>query len=64
MLVLGSSLVVQPAASIPLEAVKNGGFLVIVNDAATPLDEYAHMRFSDLEYFCAEINTALESRRD
>jgi NAD-dependent deacetylase len=38
---LGSSLVVEPAASIPLQAKNNGARLVIVNHAETPLDGLA-----------------------
>jgi NAD-dependent deacetylase len=49
MLVLGSSLVVQPAASIPLQTVRNGGALVIVNDGGTSLDGYATLRYESLE---------------
>jgi len=59
MLVLGSSLVVQPAASIPLETVRRGGRIVIVNDMKTPLDDYAWKTFSDLEEFCTELRQAL-----
>jgi NAD-dependent deacetylase len=40
-LALGSSLVVEPAASIPLQARNNGARLVIVNNAETPLDGLA-----------------------
>jgi len=42
-LVLGSSLVVYPAASIPLEAKRNGAKLVIVNRDPTDQDAYADM---------------------
>ncbi|HAK44376.1 MAG TPA: NAD-dependent deacetylase [Spirochaeta sp.] len=56
MLVLGSSLVVQPAASIPLTTVQNGGKIVIVNNMPTPLDYDAAMLFSDLREFCELIN--------
>lgn len=49
LLVLGSSLVVQPAASLPLRTVENGGMVVIVNDQATPLDKLAVLRYKDLE---------------
>jgi NAD-dependent deacetylase len=49
MIVLGSSLVVQPAASIPLSTVRSGGTLVIVNDSPTPLDSYAELIYRDLE---------------
>jgi NAD-dependent deacetylase len=40
-LALGSSLVVEPAASIPLQAKNNGARLVIVNNSETPLDGLA-----------------------
>jgi len=49
MLVLGSTLVVQPAASIPLYTARQGGRLVIVNDAETPLDDLAALRYPDLK---------------
>jgi NAD-dependent deacetylase len=42
-LVLGSSLVVYPAASIPRIAQKNGAVLVIVNIDPTPLDDIADL---------------------
>ena len=42
-LVLGSSLVVHPAASFPLLAKDNGAWLAIVNHEATPLDDYADL---------------------
>ncbi len=48
MLVLGSSLVVQPAASLPHYCLEAGGKLVIVNDQATPLDAHAFLRYHDL----------------
>ncbi len=41
MLVAGSSLEVLPAASLPMEAVRNGARLIIVNQADTYLDERA-----------------------
>lgn len=42
-LVLGSSLVVYPAAGFPLLAKKNGAALAIVNREATELDPYADL---------------------
>lgn len=48
MLVLGSTLVVQPAASFPVYTVRNGGKLVIVNNMETPLDSHAYLRYQDL----------------
>ena len=43
-LVLGSSLVVQPAASIPLESYNNGGSIIIVNKGETSLDNIASLK--------------------
>jgi len=40
-LVLGSSLVVYPAASMPRIAKKNGAILVIINIDPTPMDNIA-----------------------
>ena len=42
-LVLGSSLVVYPAAGIPLEAKRNGACLAIINREPTEQDPYADM---------------------
>jgi NAD-dependent deacetylase len=41
MLVVGSSLVVYPAADIPLVAVRSGAQLIVVNAEPTPFDELA-----------------------
>ena len=40
-MVMGSSLQVQPAASFPVLAKRNGAVLAIINREPTPLDEYA-----------------------
>ena len=50
---IGSSLVVHPAAQIPLIAKDNGAKLVILNREATPLDGYADLVLND------EIGTVL-----
>jgi NAD-dependent deacetylase len=42
-IVIGSSLVVQPAASMPLVAKRNGAKLVIINRDPTPYDDMADM---------------------
>lgn len=47
--VTGSSLVVQPAASLPVFSVRNGGKLVIINNMSTPLDSYSHLKYRELE---------------
>ncbi|MBV6657288.1 MAG: Sir2 family NAD-dependent protein deacetylase [Devosiaceae bacterium] len=46
LLVLGSSLVVEPAASLPRLAKASGATLVIVNQTATPLDPLADLLVS------------------
>jgi len=46
-LVLGSSLVVTPAALFPVKARRAGARLVIVNREATPLDEIANLIIHD-----------------
>ena len=48
MLVLGTSLTVYPAASMPRYALTNGGEIVIVNNMSTPMDNAALFRFDDL----------------
>ena len=45
--VIGSSLVVTPAVNMPVEALRAGAKLVIVNAGATPLDRDAHLRFHE-----------------
>jgi NAD-dependent deacetylase len=41
MLVVGSSLVVRPAADIPLVALRSGAQLIVINPEPTPFDELA-----------------------
>jgi NAD-dependent deacetylase len=41
LLAVGSSLVVHPAAGLPLLAMRSGARLAIVNDEPTPYDELA-----------------------
>jgi NAD-dependent SIR2 family protein deacetylase len=45
--VVGSSLVVTPAANMPVEALHAGAKLVIINQGETPLDGYAQLRFDE-----------------
>jgi NAD-dependent SIR2 family protein deacetylase len=46
-IVVGSSLVVTPAADMPREALMAGGKLVIMNRGETPYDAHAHLRFEE-----------------
>ena len=45
--VVGSSLVVTPAADMPVEALRAGAKLVIINAGETPFDTMAHLRFQE-----------------
>ena len=46
-LVVGSSLVVYPAADMPAVAIEAGAKLVIINEGETPFDKHAQLRFSE-----------------
>lgn len=46
-IVVGSSLVVYPAADMPRVALEAGAKLVIINQGETPYDNNAHLRFSE-----------------
>jgi NAD-dependent deacetylase len=43
MLVVGSSLVVYPAADVPLAAVRAGARLIVINAEPTPFDRLAEV---------------------
>ncbi len=45
--VVGSSLVVTPAADMPMVALRAGAKLVIINAGETPFDAMAHIRFQE-----------------
>lgn len=57
MLVLGSSLTVQPAASLPSMTLRAGGEVVIINAQPTPLDRFAALIYPDLAAFAAAVPT-------
>ena len=46
-IVVGSSLVVTPAADMPRVALEAGARLVIINQGHTPFDRVAHLRFEE-----------------
>jgi len=48
MLVLGTTLVVYPAAGMPEYTLRSGGRIVIVNNMPTHLDKQASMHFDEL----------------
>jgi len=58
--VMGSSLQVQPAASFPVMAKRNGALLAIINREPTPLDSYADvLHQSSIGEFCHKFNTLI-----
>jgi len=46
-IVVGSGLVVSPAAYMPREALRAGARLVIINEGETPFDPVCHLRFNE-----------------
>jgi len=57
-LAVGSTLSVWPAAGVPMEAVRSGAPLVIINDGATDLDQAASVRI------CGRVGPVLETLVD
>jgi NAD-dependent deacetylase len=59
-IVMGSSLQVQPAATFPVIAKRNGALLAIINREQTPLHEYADFIYSgEIGEFCANFNALI-----
>jgi NAD-dependent SIR2 family protein deacetylase len=61
-IVVGSSLVVTPAADMPGLALQGGARLVIINQGETPFDAAAHLRF--FEAIGEVLPTAVERVRE
>jgi len=59
MLVLGTSLTVYPAASMPEYTLRSGGKIVIVNNMPTSLDSRAELHFDDLGTVFEELKNLL-----
>jgi NAD-dependent deacetylase len=62
MIVLGTTLTVYPAASLPQITLSEGGEVVIVNNMSTPLDHRATMRFEDLDEVFTALKTLISQR--
>jgi NAD-dependent deacetylase len=59
-MVMGSSLQVQPAASFPVIAKRNGALLAVINREPTPLDEYADfVHQGSIGEFCQRFNVLI-----
>ena len=63
-LVLGTSLTVQPASSIPLHTLRNGGKMVIVNSSPTPNDSLAWICYKDLAEFAVRVTKFFSGSKD
>ena len=61
MLVLGTSLTVYPAASMPEYTLRSGGKIVIINNMPTPMDGRAFLHFDDLGSVFEELGRLLRS---
>ena len=59
MLVLGTSLTVFPAASMPEYVLRAGGEIVIVNNMPTPLDGKAALHYDDLSTVFEKIKESM-----
>ena len=60
-LVLGSSLLVQPAANLPYHSLQNSASLVIVNKQKTGYDRSATLQFTDLQQFGEALEAFAET---
>ncbi len=60
MIVLGSSLVVNPVASLPYYTLRNGGDVVIVNRDSTYLDDKVSVKFENLEEWGTKLYNYLQ----
>lgn len=61
-LVIGSSLVVNPAASLPAQCYNNGGSIIIINKGETPFDDIAVLKIDeDINSIMEELINDLES---
>jgi len=63
MLVLGTTLVVYPAAGMPEYTLRSGGRIVIVNNMPTHLDGQASMHFDELGPVFEELQGLLNPRK-
>jgi NAD-dependent deacetylase len=60
MLVLGTSLAVFPAASMPQYTVSGGGEIIIVNNMPTPMDALAVFHLEELKEVFEGLNAIME----
>lgn len=61
-LVLGTSLIVNPAAALPYISARKGRDIVIVNRDDTYLDSYAKLRYMDLKSFFESFSYFLDGK--
>ena len=63
MLVLGTSLTVYPAASMPQYTLAQGGEIIIVNNEPTPLHSSAALHYDDLGAVFEELGNKLKEKK-
>ena len=59
MLIVGTSLLVQPAAYMPMHALNNGAKLILVNRGETYIDDRVDFAFPDIKKFFEELAESL-----
>jgi len=60
MIVIGTSLVVQPAAFMPMYTLNNGGKVILVNKGETYIDDRATLKFEDIEEVFSDLSEYYE----
>ncbi|MCX8093907.1 MAG: NAD-dependent deacylase [Candidatus Goldbacteria bacterium] len=60
MLVIGTSLVVQPAAFMPMYTLNNGGKVVLINRGETYIDDRVSLKFDDIEQVFVNLSEYYE----
>ena len=63
MLVLGTTLTVYPAASMPQYTLRQGGEIVIVNNMPTPMDSISALHFDDLGEVFEGLKVLMEAKQ-
>ena len=63
MLVLGTSLTVYPAASMPQYTLANGGEIIIINNEPTPLHDRAVLNYDDLGTVFKELKQIMQKEK-
>jgi mono-ADP-ribosyltransferase sirtuin 6 len=64
-LIIGSSLVVTPAADLPVIAIENNAKVILINKGETPLDHVVTIKYDeDISYILGEIYRKMKKKMD